>query len=365
MKKVLIITNIPAPYRVDLFYFLEQTVKDYAIMVMYTSNNEDNRSWIIDENKLRNSIFLNSKVIKIKKKFDNKYIHIPGNIIKELKKLSPDIVIAMEYNPAALITLYWCKRNKVPFIHWTDGTLNSEKNINFLQKWSRKYIINNSFAFIASSTKAKEKLLKYGALESEIFVSFLTADISKYFVQTKEGKGNKILYVGSLIERKGVDLLINVLANLDNEFHLSIVGDGPDKEFLYKFAENKGILNKISFEGYLEGELLRQKYAESDIFVLPTREDCFGLVILEAMCASLPIVCSKYADGAYDLLINGFNGYIIDPYNIDEFSSKINELLGDNNHCRHLGQNSLDMVKNFSFEEVSKGILKAIQRVDK
>ena len=64
MKRVAIITNIPAPYRVDFFDYLQKNYRDYEFTVIYSSKNEDNRSWEIDQEKMKNSIFLESKTIK-------------------------------------------------------------------------------------------------------------------------------------------------------------------------------------------------------------------------------------------------------------------------------------------------------------
>lgn len=77
----------------------------------------------------------------------------------------------------------------------------------------------------------------------------------------------------------------------------------------------------------MEGEPLRELYHNADVFILPTREDCFGLVILEAMCASLPVISSKYADGAFDLVAEGENGYIVDPEDTHAFAEKIDQIL--------------------------------------
>lgn len=56
---------------------------------------------------------------------------------KLLSKLEPEVVVAMEYSPAILQAMHWCRKNKVPYVSWTDGTINSEKNIGRLQKLSR------------------------------------------------------------------------------------------------------------------------------------------------------------------------------------------------------------------------------------
>ena len=111
--------------------------------------------------------------------------------------------------------------------------------------------------------------------------------------------------MGSLIQRKGLDLLFPALAQTREDICLMIVGEGQEKEALMEQAKKLGITSRIRFLGYVEGEPLRELYHNADVFILPTREDCFGLVILEAMCASLPVIPSKYADGAFDLVQEG------------------------------------------------------------
>ena len=114
--------------------------------------------------------------------------------------------------------------------------------------------------------------------------------------------------------------------------------------------------------GYQEGEPLQKLYRTADAFVLPTREDCFGLVLLEAMCASLPIISSKYADGAFDLVEDGRNGYIIDPENTDEFAETIKKVsAGDT--ASAMGKRSYEKAHEFSFEQVSKGCIEALSYV--
>lgn len=80
MKKVLLVTNIPAPYRVDLFYYLQTHVKQYEFYVMYCAKEADNRCWNVDNTKLLNTTFTKTKVISIKKKIRYKtYLYSEGN----------------------------------------------------------------------------------------------------------------------------------------------------------------------------------------------------------------------------------------------------------------------------------------------
>lgn len=361
MKKIAIITNIPSPYRVDFFYYLQQHEKKYEIHIIYASENEDNRAWEIDRDKMKNSYFLDSWTLKIPRRYDTKYIHISRGIGTLLKKLKPDVVVGSEYNPTVLQAVRHCSRHGIPYVSWTDGTLYSERNISSLQKRLRRYVILHAAAYIGSSTKSREAQIVYGAAPNRCFISFLTVDLDKYRVEPQNRKPDRILCVGSLIERKGMDLLLRALADMEAPFTLALAGSGAEEENLRLLAEELGIQKQIEFLGYLQLDELQRQYAESGIFVLPTREDCFALVILEAMCAGLPVVCSKYADGSGDLIEDGVNGYIVDPYDTESFHRQLRALLEDPEKASGMGQASLKMLGKFCFEEVSYGFMSAVQ----
>ena len=125
MKKLVIITNIPSPYRVDFFYYLQENIRDYEIHILYASRNEDNRAWEIDESKMRNSHFLDSWTLKIPRRYDTKYIHISKGVAAVLKELQPAAVVGSEYNPTILQAVKYCSRYHVPYVSWTDATLYS------------------------------------------------------------------------------------------------------------------------------------------------------------------------------------------------------------------------------------------------
>lgn len=361
MKKLVIVTNIPSPYRVDFFCYLQKNVKDYEIYIIYASKNEDNRIWEIDKQKIQNSYFLDSWTWKIPLREDVKYVHFSKGVTTLLKKLQPDIIVGSEYNPTILQVIRYCKKYGVPYVSWTDGTLHSERNINKIQKYLRHYVIRHAVAYIGSSTKSREAQVAYGAELEKCFISFLTVDLDKYVVESAERKENQLLFVGRLTEGKGVDLLFKALKGIETPFTLVLVGSGPEEKNLRRLAEELGISDKIEFLGYRQQQEVKWIYASSGIFVLPTRSDCFALVILEAMCAGLPIIYSKYADGGYDLVGEGENGYRIDPFDTLQFRERIQRLLENPVQAARMGEASLQKVEKFSFEEVSKGFMDAVR----
>lgn len=361
-KKIAMVTNIPSPYRVDLFYYMQTHIEEYEFYIIYTSGNEDNRQWSLDRNKLLNSTVLKSKIIKIKGQEDERYIHLPNSIKSCLKDIMPNIVIASEYNLAALQCLVWCKTHQKKFIHLTDGTLYSERNIGKIQKLTRKIIIGNADAFVASSSKAKEKLIWWGAPDNKIFVSFLTIDVDVYKKVRKDSEAGRILYVGRMTKQKGVDLLINAVAEINGEFNLRIVGSGSEEEIrtLKRLAAEKEISDKITWCGFKEGQELLDEYRKAELFILPSRGDCFGMVLVEAFCAKLPIVVSKYADGAYDIVRDGVNGCIVDPFDTEAFGKVISKVLRDEEMKRRAEEGDFE---KFTFGNVMEGYLKAIEKV--
>lgn len=363
MKRVVIITNIPSPYRVDFFHYLQTNISKYEFHIVYSSARNTSRQWHADEDRILNSTYLKSKNIKIKKRYDEHDIYIPYGVGKVLDELKPDVVCAMEYNPTIIMAMHWCRKNKVKYISWTDGTLFSERNIGKIQRLCRKYIVKRADAFIGSSHASRETQIAYGAKPEKCFISFLTVDTSKY-IRSKDNYSNKqLVCVGGLIVRKGVDLLLNALAKCDKDISLLVVGEGGEKDRLIKQAEDLKINDRVNFTGFLEGEELYKCYADSAAFVLPTREDCFGLVTLEAMCAHLPVISSKYADGARDLVVDNVTGRIVDPYNADEFAKVINEMLNDSKKLSDMGNAGFEKINEFSFENVSKGYIEAIDSV--
>ena len=353
MKRLLIVTNQPAPYRVDFFIYLQEKYgSEFDIWVLFSTGNESSdRKWKADEGRLKNKVFLKSKVIKLRSSFDTSEKILTYGATRELNRIRPDVVICSEYNFTVLIVKHWCNVHKVPFISWTDGTRFSERHIKPHQKLFRKYVIKNSAGFIASSTASKDNQIFLGADPGRIFISELAVDIRRFENAGKKYvPNNTLITVGGLIERKGIDLLLKALALIsDTDWKLKLVGDGPEATALKTLATDLGILDRIEFCGFLSGDTLTEAYESSGVFVFPTREDCFGLVTLEAMCCALPAIVSKYADSSYDMLENLESGVIIDPYDSEKFAAVLKKVLLDDKLKISMSQKAKAKSYEFSF----------------
>ena len=363
MKKILIISNIPSPYRTALFSYLQKSQKKYRFQVLYTGRREADRVWTTQE-EIDDTFFMDARVLSVKGGeiggTATRFIHIPRGLGRILKKLSPDVIIGSEYNLSAVQAFLWAKGRHIPYINLTDGTLRSETYIGTTQKLTRKLIISGSTAFLASSTKAKEKLLAWGAAENKIALSYLTVPTAEYLKLERQKEPGRILFVGRISHEKGLDLLVKALAKTKEPCRLRVVGNdvGGEQAQVEALVRELGLTGRVKFLGYREGEALLEEYRKCAFLAVPSRSDCFGLVMVEAACAGVPIAASIYADGAYDLITPGKNGHLADPEDTDAFAGMLDKML----------ENPLDAEKTrevlgekFSFQNAVQGYLRAVE----
>lgn len=366
MKKVLIISNIPSPYRTALFRYLQKEQQDYRFQVLYTSRSEADRAWSAQE-KLEDTFFQDSRVLSVKGGevggTATRFIHIPRGLGAVLNKLRPDILIGSEYNVSAVQAYFWARRHRVPYINLTDGTLHSETYIGKVQKLTRKLIISGADGFLASSTRAKEKLLHWGAAEDKITVSYLTVPLEPFLNLERRPEPGRILFVGRISHEKGLDLLVRALAEVKTPCRLRVVGNdvGGEQARIQTLIRELGLEDRVEFLGYWEGEPLLEEYRKCTLLAVPSRSDCFGLVMVEAACAGVPVLASCYADGAPDILTAGENGLTADPLDLAAFGKALEEMLtGDfpaEKYRASLGE-------KFSFREAARGYVRAVRRVE-
>jgi len=369
MKKIMIITNMMSFYRLDLFNELSKNT-NYKFHVVFSAEKEDNRrNWEINKEKLKfDYTLLKSKSI-IKKGSgiqENRIINIPKNVFREFRKINPDIIIASEYNLTSIKGFLFAKLFFKKFISWSDGTLNSERFISDIQKFIRKVICRSSNYFIASSTETSEAQISYGALKNKIAISFLTIDAEDFVkklenIKKTENSVPKLFFCGYLLKLKGLHLLFDALKNVKSDFTLDIAGSGEEEDNLRKLAIDYSIDKKINFLGYKNRDEIVNYYKNSDIFVFPGLNDAFGLVLVEALAAKLPIITSIYAGGSKDVVLEGENGFIIDPENINDFSSKIEILLKNTELRLKMGDKSFERREIFYLSNVAEGFYKAIE----
>lgn len=223
----------------------------------------------------------------------------------------------------------------------------------WLTMYIRRYIYKRAHAYIGYYSQAKNIVLSYGLRPTAFFYGNTTdtdslLSIRRHMLDIPPllEKRRRILHVGRLVKWKKVDLLIaafSLIVERYQDCELVIVGDGPEKDVLVKKAAGLGLRGKILFTGAVYDPIkLAQYMKESSVYVLAGMG---GLSINDAMCFSLPIICSVCDGTEKDLVFNGCNGYFFKEDNVDDLVQKLDLVLSDLPKAIQMGKKSLQIIK--------------------
>ena len=183
------------------------------------------------------------------------------------------------------------KKYAVPLI----TTMHSIGNEDFLIDGLRKYLLRNSSKVIFVSSYLQSQLFKRFNLEKE---NWCVIPNGINLEEKVKGKcKNQLLYVGRLERKKGVDILLKAMKRLKenglSEIKLEICGEGTERNILEQDILKFGIQEQVKLLGYQSKEVLNLKYEEADLVIVPSREESFGLVAIEAMAQGTCVLCSN------------------------------------------------------------------------
>ena len=156
----------------------------------------------------------------------------------------------------------------------------------------------------------------------------------------------------SLVKRKGCDYLLKAFSELANKYfkiHLVIAGGGELLNEMKSLAYELRIQNRVTFTGALPHTELLSHMSKCDIFILPSVDEGFGVVYLEAMSFKKPVIGTE-GEGICDILKDNFNGLLVKPRNVESIKSKLELLINSEDLRKKIGNNGYDTVKELTWE---------------
>jgi glycosyltransferase involved in cell wall biosynthesis len=286
----------------------------------------------------------------LKKEIDSNYydiIHIHTS--KKLALLKDLLVIKSVYNKfdgKIILHIHFADIEKILF---------NNKIFNIIIK---KILENYVDEIIVLSQNLFEELLDFGLNKNKISILYNfqpsiypkpsrnKLNLGDNFEETK-----KILFLGSLDERKGIEDLLKSLSYLNNSnFHLYVGGTFKNNKFEKKiksYINNNKLQNKVEFLGYINGNSKLNRLLKTDIFILPSYGEGLPISILEAISSGCAIISTKV--GAIpEIIKEDYNGYLVEPGDIEELSKKINILLNNNELLDNIKINNLNEYDKYS-----------------
>lgn len=326
-------------------------------IVLYTSKNEKyEEEIIVDDRKKIHIYYLKAKKFLKNVLFDKEDLK---SIIKNY-----DIVQVAEYDQIGNIQIKKIAKKMIIYhgpysSKFTKGYNLKCKISDFIYLFNKDY---KSTPCIAKSKLAEEFLRKKG-FEN---VTTIGVGLDNARFNEKVNKSPKILelesakkdenlryllYIGKIERRRNTLFLINLLHEINktkNNVKLILIGKGESEyiEKVKKEIEKYKLNDKIIYIEKMQQEELSNIYKISDIFLLPTEYEIFGMVLLEAMYFGLPVI-TTYNGGSSTIIENEKNGFICDGMNMENWKNVIKELLEKEKLYNYISKNEIETINNY------------------
>lgn len=353
MLKILFIVNIPSPYRIAFF---NELGKQCDLTVLFEMRKADDRdeSWTNYKFHTFKGVFL--KGIKV-----GAATSICVNWASYLKKSFDYIICGNFTSPTGILAILYMQIHNIPY--WLESDGGFAKNGKGLKEYLKKKLVHAADGYFSTGIRNDEYYLTYGADAYRIHRYPFTSVYAKDIIQQPLSDTNKsewkrklgitekilILSVGQFIYRKGFDVLIQATRKLNPNIGVYIVGGNPTKEY----KELALGLENLHFEGFKFGNELKEYYYAADVFVLPTREDIWGLVINEAIANALPIITTDRCNAGVEIIKEGINGCIIPSDNSDTLADKIECLAEDKIIRSNMAYQNLKRAHYYTIENMA------------
>jgi 1,2-diacylglycerol 3-alpha-glucosyltransferase len=376
-SRLLIITEIIAPYRIPVFNALARRSEVDLHVVFLSETDPTLRQWTVYKNEIK----FPYRVLPSWRRRLGKYnVLLNRAVHSTLNEIRPDVIICGGYNYlAAWSAAYWARGRRVPFLLWTESTAMDRRGSYFPVECFKKHFLSLCAAFIVPGKSSLDYLKQLGFSDQRITTAHNAVD-SELF-STRAQAVNRpdsdardrhqlppryFLFVGRLVKEKGDFDLLEAYAQLEPEIRASIglvfVGDGSDSRELQKKAL-KIQPGEIRFLGYVHREELPQIYALAEALVFPTHTDPWGLVVNEAMACGLPVIATSVAGCTSDLVQDNWNGFVVAPGDTSSLSVAIEKLATDGKLRCQMGGRSRERIQNYSPAIWAQGIVNAIEAV--
>ena len=223
-----------------------------------------------------------------------------------LRRLKPDVLVVHSWGPQMLEPLLWAKITGRPSVMWVESTRDSGLLRGRISTRIRRWIVGLADSYVSNGRSSTEYAVGLGASPNKISTSCLPSSLAQRLAATPRaakpaGSPTKFLFVGRLIDRKcPVEVARAFVSSPElSASTLTMVGDGPLRETL---GAMPAASSRIEFRGRLEGEPLTQAFLDSDVLVVPSHREVWGLVVNEALAAGLYVIASDEVGSARDLL---------------------------------------------------------------
>lgn len=381
--KILWISPWFGNYRIPVYEYLNKLSKGKFYIIC----SEENTSDLVRE-KLKASLGEHAIIMSGEKRttmgneesdFANSALVIkrqPG-LYKKVKEVKPDVVITEGFGGWAPAGIRYAVLHRKKLCMFYERTAYVERNSPQWRSWYRRIVGMPVDHFLINGTLTEQYLneglhFKHtpkvkGCMCADSFglaeaVKTVTDADKQVLAKELDLKGGlTYLFVGQMVERKGIEQLLDAwTAHIEKhpDDNLIVIGKGI---LLDKMKEQYDSCSSVHILGAVNYDLLYRYYALCDVFIMPTLEDNWCLVIPEAMACGKPVASSIYNGGHYELVQNGVNGYNFDSLKKEEILDTLDKFHGAD--LEAMGKKSVEIESNFTPDKAAQRIFDACKCV--
>ncbi len=366
---IVYLTEIPTPYRHEVFESMTDQSKDFTLTVVYLNDKQKNRSWALNDqlkSASYNQIFLKGLQLfgcKTKNFFINE------SIVPILKRLNPAVVVISGYaQPAFWQALLFCFFNKVPYFTVTESHALKKRSsiLKYIKMPFLKFYYSKALAHLVMGKLSKKYVQSFDD-QNPVVIFSNTVSIKKYSNTLRHNREIsepiRLLFVGHLEPWKGVEDLIKVcieVFQLQYNVNLTLVGEGSLKSKLMSQIPYS-LKERITFAGFVQPNDLAKYYNSSDGFILPSRDEPWGVVAIEALANHLPVLLSDKVGCHPDVVQPSMNGLVFQSGNTKNFHDQLCmfiETIGANGF-----KNMVESILQYDASVMAKNFLNSLSLV--
>ena len=276
--------------------------------------------------------------------------------IKSLKFRNSKVKIILESHGDFIETIALEKKLLVPSIY------------KILFKLFSSYSVKNADQIRSISSFTEEQVKAYGYQGNFVrFPAWINLDKFLNAKVTRDSNNDfKIIFVGSVTDRKNPELIVKAISAIDGEISLEIIGPTPNKSYLNKLKEsihNSQHKENILLTPFTALDELIKKYSNANLFILASKSEGLGRVVIEAQATACPVLVSSNT-GAVDLIIDNETGYIFENNNLNDLKDKIKNIIDNQLYSVQVGVNGKSFVtQNHTIENFKLGYKKLFDLV--
>lgn len=373
IRKVVVLTEIIAPYRIPVFNVLARRPELDLHVVFLAETDEVLRQWRVYKNEI---CFSHQILPSWRWRAGKTNLLINRGLWSALNQANPHAIICGGYNYAASWeALLWARRHRAEFVLWSESNGRDARAERPWIEFLKTYFLRHCDRFVVPGTASFDYLRSLGspaarivtapnAVDNNLFATQAEATLAHAteFREKLKLPARYILFVGRLVPEKGVFDLLEAYAKLEktvrSEVGLVFAGDGVSREELAQRAARISP-GTVGFPGFAQRQDLAGLYALAEALVLPTHSDPWGLVVNEAMACGLPIIVSSVAGCSSDLVEDGGNGYIVPSRNVEKLYVAIDSMVRQPELRRRMSERSRERIRNYSPEVCADGLAAA------